>query len=297
MAIYPRYATAGLPTTFEVMVTNTSSPSTGKAVHSLTLKPPRGFRLVTPRPGAQRGVRTLVQNHAFAIPEITVKPGATKRIVVTATPPAHRCGKSVLRWATSAYEGATASGPQLALATPASQVGLKVVCPDIAACGDGGPPCSTKLDTNVSSYNVVDNATSGKLHQTLDVGKPLTCAGYTNRDPNWYDSVLTNLQPSPVGAAPFVDQITYLIKGAASNGIGFCMGATYDFITASGGQAPPSKLPNNKPGFIGLLPLCSNGTPPCISSITQAPDASVKSGYDTTLNVQIPERGDPWGGG
>ena len=56
-------------------------------------------------------------------------------------------------------------------------------------------------------------------------------------------------------------------------------------------------LPTGNPGFIGLLPRCTNAKPPCISSVSQQPDASAKVGFDALMQVQIPETGDPWGGG
>jgi hypothetical protein len=291
LTIYPHYATAGLPTTFEVKVTNTSSQ--GTALRSLQLSPPRGFTLGH-TPLLRRTI--TIGTRSVAVRGITLKPGATIGLAVTATPPAGKCRNAVLRWTPHAFAGAISSSTPLALQSARSNLGVKVVCPNTAACGDGGPPCSTALRTNVSSYNVVDNATSGTLNQTLDVGRPLICRGYRNRDANWYDSLLTGLAPSPPGAVPFVDNVTYKIVGATSKGIGFCLGATFDFTTASGAQAPAGTLPNGKPGFIGLLPLCRNSAPPCIANVAESNDPSVKSGKDTTLTVTIPEKGDPWGG-
>ncbi len=83
----------------------------------------------------------------------------------------------------------------------------------------------------------------------------------------------------------------------ASQGVGFCLGATYEFVTASGNQARAGKLPTGSPGFIGLLPLCSNAAAPCISAISQKSDPSAKTGHDAVMTIQIPEQGDPWGGG
>ncbi len=172
-----------------------------------------------------------------------------------------------------------------------------MLCPAAAACGDGGPPCSTSLTTSQSSYGVVSDASSGTLHQTVNVGTRLTCTGYHLRDPNWYDSVVANAQAPPAGVAPLTNQITYTIKNTTSDGIGFCLGAPYDFVTASGAMAPSGKLPNAKSGFIGLLPMCTSSSPPCISSISESQDSSAPSGMDTTLNVVLPESaGDPWGG-
>jgi hypothetical protein len=176
-------------------------------------------------------------------------------------------------------------------------VGVTVLCPSTAVCGNGAPTCFTGIKTSVSTYGVVSNANSGTLRTTINVGTPLLCGTYRFRDPNWYDSVLTSAAPPPAGAASPVEQVSYTIKNTSSNGIGFCLGATYDFTTASGNQAPAGKLPNGTPGFIGLLPPCVNGTPPCISGITQQSDASVKSGHDAVMSILVPELGDPWGSG
>jgi hypothetical protein len=289
VSIAPAYATRGYPTTFEVKVTNTS----GATLHSLNLKPPGGFSLLRPNANNPLRPRTQVRNHTFSFHNITVKPGGTMPIAVAVTPTVHdRCG-ATLRWSTSAYEGATGSGPQLALKTVSSHIRIRVLCPQTAACGDGGPECSTDRGTNVSRYGVVDDATSGNLLETVDVGRELTCAGYTRRDPNWYESLLSGATTSPAGAVPFEDTVTYTINGATSNGIGFCLGVPYDFATASGGEAPAGTLPNGKPGFIGLLAPCTTTTPPCIANVAQSNYPKVA----TTLTITIPELGDPWGGG
>jgi hypothetical protein len=169
----------------------------------------------------------------------------------------------------------------------------------VAPCGDGGPACSTSLVTSNSTYAVVSDAASGTLNQTVNVGNRLRCGGYRFRDANWYDSVVTPPSTSPPTAAPtpIVDSVTYTIRNATMNGIGFCLGAAYDFATRSGAQAPARRLPNGNPGFMGLLPQCTRAKPPCISSITQQPDPNAKSGYDAVMAIQIPESGDPWGGG
>ncbi len=92
-----------------------------------------------------------------------------------------------------------------------------------------------------------------------------------------------------------MDQVSYTIKNASPTGIGFCLGAQFEFTTASGNQARAGKLPNGNAGFIGLLPMCANAGPPCISTISQQSDPSAKSGYDAVMSIQIPEQGDPWG--
>ena len=294
--VYPAYTTAGLPTTFEVTVTNAAS--SGTALQSVQIIPPVGFKVAHPASNAPLRRKILVQNRTFSIHGISVKPGAKMEFDVTATAP-HKCGNVRLRWSSHAFEGATPTGTQLALQPAASRTGVTVACPRLAACGDGGPACSTSVPTSVSNYRVVSSAGAGTLHGTLDVGTRLTCPGYTFHDPNWYDSVVVPPATGfPPGAAPIVDTVSYRIRNTTLGGLGFCLGAGYDFTTASGAKAPAGRLPTGKTGFIGLLPMCSAGGPPCIASISQQPGAGAgTTGYDAVMTIQIPELGDPWGSG
>lgn len=296
VTIYPAYTTGGQRTAFEVTVANTSSQ--GTRLKSLQLTPPTGFKLSPPASGAPLRRKTQIVDGTLSLRQLSIQPGSKVQFVVNATAPS-RCGKSLLRWTSRAFQAGTPSGPQLALQSALSSVGVTVVCPAVAVCGDGGPACSTSLNTSTSVYGVVSNAAVGTLQGTVDVGRRLTCRAYRFRDPNWYDSVVAPpATPPPTGAGgPIVDVVSYTIKNATSQGLGFCLGATYEFVTASGHQARAGKLPTGAPGFIGLLPLCSNAAAPCISTISQQSDPSAKSGYDAVMTIQIPEQGDPWGGG
>jgi hypothetical protein len=297
LTVYPAYTTAGLHTTFEVTVANASSQ--GTMLRSVQVTPPTGFTVARPGPGAPFRRKTLVQKRTQTLREIALKPGGKVEFNVTATAPTGRCGKSVLRWTSRAFEGATPTGTQLSLQSAGTSAGVTVVCPQLAPCGDGGPACSTTETTNTSSYTATSNAGSGALHGTLDVGKRLKCGAYRFRDPNWYDSKQTlaaNAPPTATGA-PLVDVVSYTIDNAGTQGLGFCLGAPYEFTAASGAQAPAGTLPNGNAGFIGLLPMCDVAGPPCISSISQQADANAKTGYDAVLSIEIPEQGDPWGSG
>ncbi len=279
--ISPEYATAGQPTTFQVTFVNTSSR--GVALGAVQITPPKGFALKqTTVPG---GLKHKASRHQqmFALHRVGLKPGKSVQIQITAVAP-QQCGNCAVRWTSHAFQRGNATGPQLALQSAVSSIGVTVLPPASAACGDGGPPCSTGLSTSPSAYGVVSDAGSGTLNETVNVGKRLVCAGYRLRDANWYDSIVTGAQPPPAGTPPITDQITYTITNAHSKGVGFCMGATYDFTTASGSLAPKATLPSGAPGFIGLLPMCTTSKPPCISSITEISDDSVKSGVDTTLS-------------
>ncbi len=297
VAISPAYATAGLPTTFRVTIVNTSSP--GTTLGSVQISPPSGFTRPRPAPTSPLRRKTKVRNRTLMLHQLSVNPGRHAELVVTATAPA-KCGnRATMRWTSRAFASRNGSGSPLALDAALSSLGVTVLCPDVMACGVGGVACSTSLITSSSTYAVISDAGSGTLNQTVNVGSKLRCGAYRFRDPNWYDSVVTPPAASPPTAAPapIVDRVTYTIRNATTKGIGFCLGAAYDFATVSGAPARPGTLPTGNPGFIGLLPLCTSAKPPCITSITQQADPKTKTGYDATLAIQIPESGDPWGGG
>jgi hypothetical protein len=297
VAISPEYTTAGEPTTFQVTIVNTSPK--GNTLGSVKISPPAGFTSPHPAPGSPLRRKTKVRARTLMVHQISVSPGKKRQLTVTATAPA-KCGsRSALHWTSQAFVGQNGSGSQFALNHAVSSLGVKVLCPDTMPCGVGTVACHTSLVTSSSTYAVTSDATSGTLNQTVNVGNQLRCGGYRFRDPNWYDSAVTPAATSPPTSAPapIVDSITYTIRNATTKGIGFCLGATYDFATASGAQARPGTLPAGSPGFIGLLPQCTTAKPPCISSITQQADPNVRSGHDVTMLIQIPESGDPWGGG
>jgi hypothetical protein len=294
VTISPKYTTAGQPTTFHVTVANTSTQAT--TLGSVNLTSPTGFTPPHPTPGTPLRTKTTVRNRTLSLHRLSLNPGDTAQISITATAP-DKCGRTRLHWSSQAFTGTTGSGPQLTLESDLSDTQVIVLCPSTALCGDGGPPCSTSLVTSNSTYAVISDAASGTLRQTVNVGGQLRCGAHRFRDPNWYDSVVNPAAGAPPSATvpPIVDQVTYKIRNATSKGIGFCLGAGYDFATASGGQAPASTLPNGNPGFIGLLPLCAGGKPPCISSISQQRDPSTKARHDVLMTIRIPESGDPWG--
>lgn len=297
VAISPEYTTAGEPTTFQVTIVNTSQK--GTTLGSVKISPPRGFTPPRPTPGSPLRRKTTVRARTLMLHQISVNPGKRARLSVTATAPA-KCGSgTVLHWSSRGFVGQGGSGSQLALNHAVSSLGVKVLCPDVMPCGVGTVACHTSLVTSNSTYAVTSDATAGTLNQTVNVGTHLRCGAYRFRDPNWYDSAVTPAATSPPTTAPtpIVDTITYKIRNAAPKGIGFCLGATYEFATASGAQARPGTLPTGNPGFIGLLPQCTAAKPPCISSITQQADPRVRTGHDVTMQIQIPESGDPWGAG
>jgi hypothetical protein len=290
--ITPGYTTTSQQTTFLANVSNTSAP--GTTLRSVQLTAPKGFTL-SPPPNTPLGQHMTVQGRTLTVRRISVAPGQTLRFPVTATAPG-KCSRSALAWTARGFKAANATGTQLSLQSAASQLTTGVLCPGVAPCGDGGPPCSTSLVTSESTYGVISNASSGTLRQTVNVGKNLTCGSYRFRDPNWYDSVVVSTSQTPITTpTPIFDHVTYKIRNTTAKGAGFCLGAAYDFTTASGHQARAAKLPNGNPGFVGLLSRCSTSKAPCIASLSQKPDPSTKTGFDIVMKIQIPENGDPWG--
>jgi hypothetical protein len=159
----------------------------------------------------------------------------------------------------------------------------------VATCLQG-QSCSTSLSTSVSQLQVTanpaanPNVNSGTLTESVDVGTPLTCAGYEAVDPNWYESVMSTSNRVKV--------ITYTLDNTSPEGIQFCFGAPYEFTTSSGGPAPAGTLPDGTPGFIGLLPSCP-ASGPCVESITSSEG---NEGANTIITVRIPDGlpGDPY---
>jgi hypothetical protein len=279
-----------------VTVVNTSTQAT--TLGSMKVTPPKGFTPPHPTSTSPLRGKTKVQNRTLSVRRLSLKPGDTAQLSITTTAP-YRCGRKHLHWTSQAFKGTTGTGPQLALQSALSNLSVTVPCPAAAACGDGGPPCSTSLVTSNSTYGVISDAAAGTLRQTVNVGGRLVCSSYRFRDPNWYDSVVVPPTSQAPTAPPvsIVGQVTYKILNAKAKGIGFCLGAAYQFTTASGSPALAGTLPTGNRGFIGLLPRCSKAKPPCISSISQRPDRSAKGGFDALMKVQIPENGDPWGAG
>src|SRR5207302_928611 len=136
-----------------------------------------------PTQGAPLRRKATVQNRTLVLHQISVDPGKRAQITVSATAP-DKCGRRLLHWSSKAFQGGAGSGDQLALNTALSSLGVTVLCPAAAACGDGGPPCSTSLVTSNSTYGVISDAASGTLNQTVNVGGRLHCGGYRFRDPN-----------------------------------------------------------------------------------------------------------------
>jgi hypothetical protein len=143
---------------------------------------------------------------------------------------------------------------------------------------------------------------SGRLVEKVDVGRGITCPGYTARDTSTFGFQLLTATPMNITYV-----ITDRIKNTTADGIHFCLAAKFRFKTASGRQAAATRLPDGTRGHLGVLPQCAIpvlppdlATAPCVEQITTTKDLNSSTGVDVILRVRVPTRtkgGDPWGGG
>lgn len=157
---------------------------------------------------------------------------------------------------------------------------------------------------------------AGSLHATQNVGAPLTCTGYTVKDPNWFNFYVGDTNPAGIGFSA-----TLTVPDTDPGHVQVCFGSPSPFTARSGDPAKRATLPNGDPGFVGLLSHCVAATPkakkkplpapaftgsvrrparlaqagsdPCVLGITTSKDAGSTTGVDTTVTVSIPQ-GDPW---
>jgi hypothetical protein len=186
---------------------------------------------------------------------------------------------------------ASSPGATGTTSTPFDETTTAASCPQ-------NQTCQTSITTPVSEFTVTaipssGNPSTGTLSESLDVGTPLQCPGYTAEDSNWFGFFLTTADRRKL--------ITYTVRptGQGPGLVGstqFCFGASAEFTTSSGPPAGAGTLPDGSSGFIGLLPTCPAGGP-CISSRGTTPDPSSPTGFDIVLTAEIPASfaGDPWG--
>ena len=115
-------------------------------------------------------------------------------------------------------------------------------------------PCTTDLGTSVSDLEISADASAGTINESVDVGSPLTCPNQRSSfDSNFYGF-------SETGTAD--KTLTYELFGLNSDQISeveICFGAPYEFVNSDGGEAASGTLPDGSPGFVDLLPNCSDG--------------------------------------
>jgi len=191
----------------------------------------------------------------------------------------------------------TASSPKLPGATskPFDESSTSAICSQ-------DKPCQTSLSTTASDFKVTANAdprepNAGTLSESVDVGTPLQCTGYTQEDPNSWEFSMSSANRSKtlvstlkVPLLPLsgpLDAILYATQA--------CFGSVAEFTTKSGTPAAAGTLPDGTPGFIGLLPDCTGAHGPCVVSRKSILDLSNGIGFDIVLTVYIPAgfAGDP----
>ena len=192
----------------------------------------------------------------------------------------------------------TASSPKLPATTssPFDEASTSVVCAQ-------DQTCETKLSRTASDFEVTANAdpskpNAGTLSESVDVGTPLQCHGYTQLDPNWWEFSMSSANRSKTIVSTLKVPLLPLsgtldaILGATQA----CLGALSEFTTSSGKPAPTGTLPDGTRGFIGLLPNCTGAHGPCVVSRTSGLDLSNGIGFDIVLTIYVPEGfvGDPW---
>lgn len=184
---------------------------------------------------------------------------------------------------------ATSPGANPATSRPFNEVDSGTRC-------SGSGTCTTNASTTTSSLAVTTpSGTTTTLSVSFNIGSPLVCTGYTPMDSSWFSFLSSSTTSGKI--------VTYVVRPSTDQkeivgATQFCLGAPYQFETASGTPAAAGTLPDGSSGYTGLLPRCKTGMPgPCVASKGTTPDASSPTGFDIVVNVSFPAGlpGDPWG--
>ncbi len=189
---------------------------------------------------------------------------------------------------------ASSGGLTPATSAPFDISGNSATCEDDLSC--------QVTDTNpTGSVNIVAQAGAGTGELVEATEAPLTdgeCAGYDTLDQNGYvyESTVARSTVVTITIIPQTELKEPPIKVLQSQEI--CFGATQEFTDDQGQQAPAATLPDGMPGFVGLLPNCSEGsTGPCHdrSQDMLVPDDDSPTGFDIVLVANVPSSfaGDP----
>ncbi len=169
-----------------------------------------------------------------------------------------------------------------------------------ATC-DAGASCQV-TDTNpTGGVNIVAQAGAGKGELIEATEAPLTdgeCSDYDTLDQNGYvyESTVARGTVVTITIIPQSELKDPPKKVLQSQEI--CFGATKEFTDDQGQLAPAATLPDGTPGFVGLLPDCSEGdTGPCHdrSKDMLVADENSPAGFDIVLVANVPASfaGDP----
>jgi hypothetical protein len=295
LVVSPASVAGGISTTFQFALRTSSS--SGVQLGSADFTTPSGVSLMAVSlPKGQPGTASLLGN-VVALRGLALRPGSVIDVSVTAVA---ACGSDTNTWTSVGKEKPNFTGRPLTLNRSQSSLTTTVTGTCAVLICHQGVSCQTSLDSPTSVFSVTANPSSDGpnttiLGESLGVGTPLQCQGYTRQDPNWFSFLVSSPNRSKL--------ITYTIRPAAPEtelvgNTKFCLGASSQFTTRSGTPAPAGTLPDGSSGFIGLLPFCRGVSGPCVDSRRTSPDANSPTGFDIVLRVLIPARlaGDPWGG-
>lgn len=165
-------------TTFDVALTNTSSPGSGLA--SALIAPPLGFRIThASLPTGARG-RAYVIFNVVVLDGLSVPPGSTLDVAVTATAP-DRCDTRFTQWFTWAHEGGF-FGEDLRLDLANSSLTTSVTCDTATGVDFANQPADALSGTTItnSPYNTSGSAITVDVvdasGNTVDTSAPVTLA-------------------------------------------------------------------------------------------------------------------------
>lgn len=174
--ISPSTVQNGTSTTFDVALTNTSSPGSG--LSSALLTPPPGFRVTGASLNGAPGHAYVIFN-LVVLDRLNVPAGSTVHVAVTATAPSS-CGSPYTRWFTYANEGGLWSD-QLRLDSSSSSLTTSVTCDVATGLQFVGQPTNTAVGQTITGTGpgvTVELVDAGG--NVVDTSAPVTVAVGTN---------------------------------------------------------------------------------------------------------------------
>ena len=171
--ISPASAPAGKTTTFDVALTNTSSPGSGLV--SAAILPPLGFWVTGASLPTGASGRVHVFFNIVLLDHLNVPPGSTLHVSVRATAPS-RCNSPFSRWFTDANEGGFFS-EDLRLDSSNSSLTTPVTCVTATGLKFAGQPNDALVNTAITG---TANDTSGPaitVDLTDSSGNPVNTSG------------------------------------------------------------------------------------------------------------------------
>lgn len=204
--ISPASAPAGKTTTFDVALTNTSSPGSGLV--SAAILPPLGFWVSGASLPTGASGRVHVFFNIVLLDHLNLRPGSTLHVSVKATAPS-RCNSPFSRWFTDANEGGFFS-EDLRLDSSSSSLTTPVTCVVAAGLKFINQPADTLVGSAITT-SAYDPSSSPVTVELVDsggnlvntTGTPVTVAVGTN--PGKANLGGTTTQKTVNGVATFND--------------------------------------------------------------------------------------------